>query len=129
MIISPYSAVEYFLFLFSLIFHFNKETVLPHAVSNIKSEEITLDMDSTSREKFSVKLDENKSTTFPLHFRVIKKALKINAPEEFWELNPVSASEKEVIGTHNLPDEKEVKKYYKKHLPFCVSIDIFSNDN
>ncbi|MCU7801536.1 MAG: TIGR00341 family protein, partial [gamma proteobacterium symbiont of Lucinoma myriamae] len=118
MIISPYSAVEYFLFLFSLIFHFNKETVLPHAVSNIKSEEITIDMDSTSRETFSVKLDENKSTTFPLHFRVIKKALKINAPEAFWELNPVSASDKEVIGIHNLPDENEINKYYKIHLPF-----------
>ncbi|NOQ78615.1 MAG: hypothetical protein GQ546_04370, partial [Gammaproteobacteria bacterium] len=88
MIISPYSAVEYFLFLFSLIFHFNKETVLPHAVSNIKSEEITIDMDSASKEMFKVKLDENKTTMFPLHFRVIKKALKINAPEAFWQLNP-----------------------------------------
>ncbi|MCU7940558.1 MAG: TIGR00341 family protein, partial [gamma proteobacterium symbiont of Bathyaustriella thionipta] len=118
MIISHFSAVEYFLFLFSLIFHFNKENLLPHAVSNIKSEEIIINTETSFHNEFEVKVDDHKTIDFPLHLKIIRHAVKINAPENFWALNPVSVSDKEVIRTHNLPDEKEVNKYYKKHLPF-----------
>lgn len=122
MILSPFSAVEYFLFLFSLIFNFKKENTLPHAVSNIKSKQLTIEMKTFSNEDGSrmpdVILDEHNHATFPLHFSVIKHALKINAPEKFWELNPVSVTDKEVIRIDNLPDEKERGKYFKQRLPF-----------
>lgn len=121
-ILSPFSAVEYFLFLFSLVFHFKKENTLPHAVSNIKSKQITVDMKSfltnESNEMPNVILDENNHASFPLHFKVIKEAVKINAPEKFWTLNPVSNTEKESIRIDNLPDEKERIKYLNQHLPF-----------
>ncbi len=116
-ILSPFSAVEYFLFLFSLIFHFNRENNLPHAVSNIKSEEIIIATES-SASTMDIKLDESGHTTFPLHFKIIKNAIKINAADEFWQENAVSVNNKEVIRIHNLPDEKEISRYYKKQLPF-----------
>lgn len=122
MILSPFSAVEYILFLFSLIFHFKKENTLPHAVSNIKSKQISIDVEALLNKESSnmpeVILDEQNHATFPLHFKIIKQAVKINAPEQFWDLNPVSVTEKEVIRTDNLPDEKERGKYFKAHLPF-----------
>ena len=122
MILSPFSAVEYFLFLFSLVFHFKREDTLPHAVSNIKSKQITVDMKTFSNngenKTISVSLDEHDSTSFPLHFKIIKQAVKINAPEKFWELNPVSNTDKEAIRIDNLPDEKEQGKYFKQDLPF-----------
>jgi len=118
MVISPYSAIEYFLFLFSLMFHINKNNSLPHGVSNIQSSQITLNMESRGDEAPQVKLDDLNTTTFPLHFKVIKHALEINAPEAFWTLNPVSSADKEVVRVDNLPDEKELGKYLKKHLPF-----------
>jgi len=121
-ILSPFSAVEYFLFLFSLVFHFKKENLLPHAVSNIKSRQITIDMKTFSDDEADkipdVILDEHNHASFPLHFNVLKHAVKINAPEKFWTLNPVSSTEKEVIRTDNLPDENERVKYLNQHLPF-----------
>lgn len=117
-VISPYSVIEYFLFLLSLISHINKENTLPHGVSNIQSSQIQLNFEALDAEVPRVKLDEINSTTFPLHIQVIKNAVKINAAEEFWELNPVSASDKEVIRTDNLPDEKERLKYLNQSVPF-----------
>ncbi|MCW8929850.1 MAG: TIGR00341 family protein [Gammaproteobacteria bacterium] len=121
-ILSPFSAVEYFLFLFSMVFHIKKENALPHAVSNIKSKQVTLEMeisfDETEEKMPDVILDENNHATFPLTFNVIKHAVKINAPEDFWTLNPVSNTEKEVIRIDNLPDENERVKYFKARLPF-----------
>ena len=118
MLISPYSVMEYFLFLLSLIFQNKKDSRLPHAVSEIQSTQVSLDFETRGDEVPEVKLDDLNSTSFPLHFRVIKQAIKINASEEFWEFNPVSTSDKEVIRTDNLPDEKEMAKYLHKHLPF-----------
>lgn len=118
LIISPYSAIEYFLFLFALIFNFSKNSSLPHAVSNIQSSQLTLNIETLGKDVPEVKLDDINTATFPLHFKVIKNAVKINAPETFWTLNPVSSAEKEVIRIENLPDEKEMGKYYNKHLPF-----------
>ncbi len=115
-VISPFSAVEYCLFLFSLIFHTHKENHLPHAVSNIQSKEVTIHCADDS--VLSAQLDGHQSVSFPLHFKVLKQALKINAPEHFWEANPLANNDKEVIRNRNLPDEKEVAKYHKKHLPF-----------
>ncbi len=120
MIMSPFSAIEYFLFLFSLMFHFKKENTLPHAVSNIKSKQIIVDVEALVNEQNTlpnVILDEGNSATFPLHFKIIKHAVKINAPEQFWDLNPVSANDKEVIRIDNLPDEKERGKYFKQNMP------------
>ncbi len=115
-VISPYSAIEYFLFLFSLIFNLHRENQLPHAISNIKSRQIIID--DGNNQSPPVILDEKKSTSFPLHFKIIKNALKINAPEEFWILNPISVADKEVIRVDNMPDEKERDKYLNRHLPF-----------
>ncbi len=121
-ILSPFSAVEYFLFLFSLVLHLKKENTLPHAVSNIKSKQITVDMKtfvSNENDKVpEVLLDETEYESFPLTFKIIKQAVKINAPDEFWQLNPVSNTEKESIRIDNLPDEKELGKYLNQHLPF-----------
>lgn len=121
-ILSPFSAVEYFLFLFSLVLHLKKENTLPHAVSNIKSKQITVDMKtfvSNENDKVpEVLLDETEYESFPLTFKIIKQAVKINAPDEFWQLNPVSNTEKESIRIDNLPDEKERGKYLNQHLPF-----------
>lgn len=122
LIMSPFSAVEYFLFVFSLIFHFKKEKTLPHTISNIKSKQLTVDMKSFSNgeenKQPDVILDEDSTASFPLQFKIIKNAVKINAPEKFWALNPVSVSDKEVIRIDNLPDEKEQGKYFKQNLPF-----------
>ncbi len=117
-VISPYSAIEYFLFLLSLISHINKENTLPHGVSNIQSSQIQLSFEALDGKVPQVKLDEINTTTFPLHFQVIKNAVKINAADEFWELNPLLVTDKEVIRTDNLPDEKERIKYLNQSLPF-----------
>ncbi len=118
MVISPFSAIEYFMFLFPLIFHISKDNRLPHAVANIQSSEIKLECETLGNELPEVILDDIKSTSFPLHFKVLKKAVKINAAEKFWELNPAVTAEKEVIRIDNLPDEKESGKYYEKKIPF-----------
>ncbi len=120
MIVSPFSAIEYFLFLFSLIFNINKnsEKSLPHAVANIQSNEIVLDCESLNNTQPKITLDGLKRSDFPLRFKVLKNVLKINASEKFWELNPLVNSDKEVIRTDNLPDEKELDKYINKKLPF-----------
>ncbi|WP_198266464.1 hypothetical protein [sulfur-oxidizing endosymbiont of Gigantopelta aegis] len=68
-ILSPFSAVEYFLFLFSLVFNINKEDSLPHAVSNIKSKQVIIDVENSptdaSKKTPDVILDEQSHATFP----------------------------------------------------------------
>lgn len=121
-IISPFSAIEYFMFLFSLLVHNMSNTdnsnKLPHAAANIQSSEIIISCESSNGKCPEVKLDGLKSAEFPLHFKVLNKVIKINAPETFWELNPPQTAEKEVIRVDNLPDEKELHKYIGKKLPF-----------
>ncbi len=117
-IISPYSVIEYFKFLFSLLLNTPKIKSLPHAVSNIRSNQIMVNMQSVFADAPKVLLDEINTVEFPLHFRLIKNALSINATEEFWQMNPVISSDKESIRINNLPDETERIKYYSKHLPF-----------
>jgi uncharacterized hydrophobic protein (TIGR00271 family) len=118
MIISPYSVVEYFRFLFSLLLNLNNSKTLPHAVSNIKSDTIIVNMESSSDDTPKVLLDDLNSVEFPLHFKLIKNALSINAAEEFWEMNPKISTDKESIRVDFLPDETERVKYYTNHLPF-----------
>ena len=118
MIVSPFSVVEYFLFLISLIFHLNRDNSLPRAVANIQSNEIKLKCESFNQAPPAVKLDDLKTTECPLHFKIIKNAISINASDRFWELNPVINADKETIRTDNLPDEKELNKYIDKKLPF-----------
>ncbi|MEN8212784.1 MAG: TIGR00341 family protein [Pseudomonadota bacterium] len=118
MIISPYSVVEYFKFLFSLLLNLNKRKILPHAVSNIKSETIALNMESFSGDAPKVLLDGLNSVEFPLQFRLIENGLRLNAPEAFWEINPRISADKESIRVDYLPDETERVKYFSKHLPF-----------
>ena len=118
MIVSPFSVVEYFLFLISLIFHLNRDNSLPRAVANIQSNEIKLECESFNQAPPTAKLDDLKTVKCPLHFKIIKNALSINASDRFWELNPVINADKETIRIDNLPDEKELNKYIDKKLPF-----------
>lgn len=117
MVVAPFSAMEYFQFLFSMIFGFSKESSLPHGLSYIQSSEIKLNYEP-SNEKPDVILDNKKTEAFPLHFKLKKNAVKINATEQFWIDNEVAKADKEVIRIDHLPDEKEMNKYIKQSLPF-----------
>lgn len=116
-ILSPYSVIEYLLFLVSLLFNTGQQSDLPHGVSNVQSSQITLDLIGREGVTPRVRIDDLESASFPLSFKVVKDALNINAPEKFWEVNPVVSSDKEVIRTNNLPDEKEMVKYLGHSIP------------
>jgi uncharacterized hydrophobic protein (TIGR00271 family) len=113
-LVSPFSVIEYMKFLFSIISLSKKTNSLSSAVGLIKSKSITIETEKSKR----LYIDNSFYVYLPLTCKVIDSAIKISAPEEFWEGNPSSDQNKESIKIDNLPDEKESEKYRDKHIPF-----------
>jgi len=112
-IVSPFSILEYFSFLFSILRFTSTSKKLPAGISFIKSEKISI---TTSN--IPVKLDGIKEIRSPIDCEVHKEKICINAGEDFWENNPKASTDKEEMKISSLPDEKERAKYIHKHLPF-----------
>jgi len=112
-IVSPFSIIEYVFFLFSILRFSSSSKKLPTGISFVKSEKLSI---STSN--IPVSLDDIKEIRTPIECEIQKEKLCINAGDAFWENNPKVITDKEVMKTSTLPDEKERAKYLKSHLPF-----------
>ncbi len=113
-LVSPFSVIEYMKFLFSVISFSKNSSNLSNAVGLIKSKSVTIETKRSKR----LHIDDSFHVYLPVTCKIIDSAVKVSAPEEFWEANPSSDQNKESIKTDNLPDEKESERYRDKHIPF-----------
>ena len=116
-IVSPFSIIEYFLFLFSILSFSGSNKNFSRAISFLKSDSFDI-----TTQGIPVTLDGVKKLTTPLSCKIEKEALLLNAGEAFWQYNPKLSNVKDSSKTSNLPNEKERAKYTQKHLPlFAVA--------
>lgn len=116
-IISPYSIFEYGELLTSIFKNSKVQKTLPKSIGYIQSESFSIKASSSKKISF----ESNKSIALPLECKIISKAIKLNASEEFWSHNEISNSQKETVKIANLPDSIEATKYMSKHIPLFKS--------
>lgn len=112
-LVSPFSVFEYFKFLISILSLSKHKTSLPSAIGVIKSKAISIEATQSKR----LYIDSSFYVYLPLTCKVVESAVRLSAPEAFWEGNPKIEQSKEVVRIDNLPDEKESVKYRDKHIP------------
>ena len=113
-LVSPYSVIEYFKFLVSILSFSKTQAGLSNAIGLVKSKEIYIDAGRSKR----LHIDGDVYAYLPLTCKLIDCAIRVSAPEDFWEGNPKAEQSKESVKIDNLPDEKESIKYKNKHIPF-----------
>lgn len=112
-LISPFSVIEYIAFLLSAFSSSTRKRSFPASVGQVRSSTIHLD---TGQSRW-LHVDGALKVALPVTCSVLADAVRVNAPEEFWEANPQSEQQKESVKIDNLPDEKESAKYRGKHIP------------
>ena len=113
-IISPRSILSYIAYLLAAIFPYFRPRKLPESVGLIKTASLEIDTDP----KLPVIIDGEKRPPTPIRFTIHPKALKLCAPDAFWEINPPVQSEKETVRIGHLPQTDEAVTYIQKGLPF-----------
>jgi uncharacterized hydrophobic protein (TIGR00271 family) len=113
-LVSPYSVIEYLKFLGSILSFSKMQTGLSNAIGLVKSKEISIDAGHSKR----LHIDGGVYAYLPLTCKLIDSAIRVSAPQIFWEGNLKVDQSKEAVKIDNLPDEKESIKYRDKHIPF-----------
>jgi uncharacterized hydrophobic protein (TIGR00271 family) len=114
-LVSPFSVMEYLHFIASIVSLSKSGRQLPAAIGVVKSR--SLSIESTRRQQVFI-VDNTHTLPLPVKCELIVDALRINAPEAFWEANPKRDGSKESIKVANLPDARESQKYGDRHIPF-----------
>ena len=112
-VVSPFSIVEYFLFLFSILSFSNKYKKSFSSVAFLRSDYFEI-----KTKNVPVILDGIIKIKSPIKCEIQKEVLSLSVGSEFWEFNPKLTQVKDSSKISNLPDEKERLKYTQKHLPF-----------
>ncbi len=113
-IVSPRSILSYIFYLFVAIFPYFRPRKLPESVGLIKTESLQIETDP----RLQVIVDAEEYPPTPVRFTLHAKALKLCAPDAFWELNPPSQAEKETVRIGHLPQTDEAVASIRKRLPF-----------
>ncbi|MEA3523083.1 MAG: DUF389 domain-containing protein [Campylobacterota bacterium] len=113
-LVSPFSVIAYLRFLFSILSFSKKSHLLSSSIGLVKSKSIAIDAGRSKR----LHIDNSFYVYLPVTCKLVDRAVRVSAPEIFWEGNPLSEQSKESIKIDNLPDEKESVKYRNKHIPF-----------
>jgi len=113
-ITSPFSIIDYFIFLIQTWRRSATQKKLPIGIGYIKSSQIDIE----SEIELAVFIDGNNETHTPVHVEAIKDAVRINIGEWLEEENKNVQAAKENIRIDNIPDEKELLKTVGKKIPF-----------
>ena len=111
-IVSPFSVYEYIKTALFILFPMAKKN-LPKSLGFVKSDVIRIKpfMSNWGRQEYGQKLRA------PFECRMVQDALRINAPDSYWEANEIIRSVNEKVKTENLPDERETLKYQNEGIP------------
>ncbi len=111
-IVSPFSVYEFFTTALSLFSPVRRKS-LPKSVGYIKSPAVTIAPGLTTRGRS----EDGRKFKAPFVCGIVEEAIRINAPESFWEEHPKVAADKESVKIENLPDENETQRYHGHHIP------------
>ncbi len=111
---APFSLTEYLKFLFQVVRKKGNSRQLPHTIGYIKTPQVNIE---TERE-FAVIIDDQETTSTPLHCTTLPQAVRVNVGEALREKEKQQQTVKEIIRTENLPVGKEIAKATRKKIPF-----------
>lgn len=112
-VVSPFSILEYIKTALIFLFPVEKKE-LPDSIGFIKSTSLRIE---PSLSQWGAQ-EYGEKARIPLECSIEEDAVRINAPEAYWEANEKVAADKDTIKIENLPDDKETLKYHDKHIPF-----------
>jgi uncharacterized hydrophobic protein (TIGR00271 family) len=112
-LVSPFSILLYLTFLIQVYLTNSNGRRLPDGVGYIQSNRI--EISTPGNKPLKVKVDDDIELETPLVVEVESAAISVNVPEES-KANP-TINPKESVKTHNLPDDKEARRYIEKGIP------------